>query len=71
MKAVVFQSRDGKMMLCNQCIHRLDEGRNQTACEAVCQARAIFVGTTDEISKKTWKVAAERAVIVKTSTCVR
>jgi hypothetical protein len=35
------------------CIHRLEERRREgrhTACEAACQARAIHVGTIDEIS---------------------
>ena len=52
---------EGKLKLCNLCIHRQKEGKKQTACEAVCQARAIYVGTTDEISIKIGKKAAERA----------
>ena len=47
------QFHDGKLELCDLCIDRLGEGRQegrQTACEAACQARAIHVGTTDEIS---------------------
>lgn len=55
---------DGKLKLCNLCIHRLEEGK-QTACEAVCPARAIYVGTTDEISAVVGKKAAQRAGIVK------
>jgi Fe-S-cluster-containing dehydrogenase component len=50
-----------KLKLCNLCIHRQKEGEKQTACEAVCQARAIYVGTTDEISMKVGKRTAERA----------
>lgn len=37
---------DGKLKLCDLCIHRQKEGRSGTACEAVCQAKAIFVGDT-------------------------
>jgi len=48
----------GRMYLCDLCVHRLGEdiqrGR-QTACEAACPARAIHVGTTDEISALTGK----------------
>lgn len=43
------QFYDGRLYLCDLCIHRLGEGRH-TACEAACPARAIHVGTTDEIS---------------------
>jgi hypothetical protein len=45
------------------CIHRLGErGREgrYTACEAACPARAIHVGTTDEISVTSEKKAADR-----------
>lgn len=48
------QFYDGKVMLCNLCSHRLGEGRErgrQTACEAACPARAIYVGTIEEISE--------------------
>jgi len=44
---------EGKLYLCDLCIHRLEEGRQKgrtTACEAACPARAIHVGTRDEIS---------------------
>lgn len=54
----------GRMYLCDLCIHRLGEDRQkerQTACEAACPARAIHVGTTDEISALTGEKAAERA----------
>ena len=47
------QLYEGKLHLCDLCIHRLGERRREgryTACEAACQARAIHVGTTDEIS---------------------
>ena len=54
------QFQDGKLKLCNLCIHRLREGK-QTACEAACQARAIYSGTTEEISALKGKKAAERA----------
>lgn len=55
---------DGKLKLCNLCLHRLGagEGRGkQTACEAACPARAIHVGTTNEISALIGKKAAEQA----------
>jgi len=54
------QFQDGKLKLCNLCIHRLREGK-QTACEAACQARAIHSGTTDEIGALMGQKAAERA----------
>lgn len=54
------QFYDGKLILCDLCIGRLGEGRH-TACEAACPARAIHVGTTDEISAMVGKKAAERA----------
>jgi Fe-S-cluster-containing dehydrogenase component len=44
---------DGRIYLCDLCIHRLGEKREkgrQAACEAACPAGAIHVGTTDEIS---------------------
>lgn len=44
------QFHNGKMKLCNLCLHRLKEGRQYTACEAVCQARAICVVPAGEIS---------------------
>ncbi|MFX0046299.1 MAG: 4Fe-4S dicluster domain-containing protein [Candidatus Hermodarchaeota archaeon] len=56
---------DGKLKLCNLCIHRLKEGEKQTACEAVCQARAIYVGTPKEISAKVGQKAAEAAGEIK------
>jgi Fe-S-cluster-containing dehydrogenase component len=46
------QFYDGKLHLCDLCIHRLPERRREgryTACEAACPARAIHVGTIDEI----------------------
>jgi Fe-S-cluster-containing dehydrogenase component len=51
---------DDKLKLCDLCIHRLAEGKT-TACEAACPARAIHVGTADEISAMVAKKAAERA----------
>ena len=47
------QFYDGKLHLCDLCIHRLEERRlegRRTACEAACPARAIHVGTADENS---------------------
>ncbi len=58
------QFHDGKLKLCDLCIHRLGEGRpkgRQTACEAACQARAIYIGTTDEISAMVGMEVAEKA----------
>jgi Fe-S-cluster-containing dehydrogenase component len=58
------QFYDDKLNLCDLCIHRLGERRREgryTACEAACPARAIHVGTTDEISAMIGKKAAERA----------
>jgi Fe-S-cluster-containing dehydrogenase component len=55
---------DGKMYLCDLCIHRIGEKREkgrQTACEAACPARAIHVSPTDEIPALTGKRAVERA----------
>lgn len=50
---------EGKMVLCDMCIHRLREGK-KTACEAACVAKCIYVGTPDEISKITGQRAASR-----------
>lgn len=58
------QFYDGRLVLCDLCVHRLEERRREgryTACEAACPARAIHVGTTDEISAMVGKKAAERA----------
>jgi anaerobic dimethyl sulfoxide reductase subunit B (iron-sulfur subunit) len=54
------QFYDGKLYLCDLCIHRLAEGR-RTACEAACPAKAIHVGTTDEVTAAVGKQAADRA----------
>jgi Fe-S-cluster-containing dehydrogenase component len=54
------QFYDGKLYLCDLCIHRLGEGR-PTACEAACPAGAIQVGTTDEISAVAGEEPARRA----------
>lgn len=54
------QFYDGKVNICDLCVHRLEEEK-QTACEATCQARAIYVGTTDEISAMVGRKVAERA----------
>jgi Fe-S-cluster-containing dehydrogenase component len=43
------QFYDGRLYLCDLCLHRLGEGTS-TACEAACPARAIRVGTGAEIS---------------------
>ncbi|MGB9904924.1 MAG: 4Fe-4S dicluster domain-containing protein [Desulfotomaculales bacterium] len=47
------QFYDGRVVLCDLCIHRLAENREKgrrTACEAACPARAIYVGTPEEIA---------------------
>jgi Fe-S-cluster-containing dehydrogenase component len=52
------------MYLCDLGIHRIGEERQkgrQTACEAACLARAIHVGTTDEISALTGEKAAKKS----------
>ncbi len=41
---------DGKVIKCDMCFDRINEGK-QTACEATCVARAVFVGSPEEISK--------------------
>jgi Fe-S-cluster-containing dehydrogenase component len=51
------QFYSGKLYLCDLCFQRLGEGR-RTACEAACPARAIHVGTADEISVVAGKKAA-------------
>jgi Fe-S-cluster-containing dehydrogenase component len=50
---------EGKLVLCDLCIDRLKEGK-QTACEATCPARAIFVGTPEEIAEKQARKAVEK-----------
>jgi Fe-S-cluster-containing dehydrogenase component len=50
---------EGKLVLCDLCIDRLKEGK-QTACEATCPARAIFVGTPEEIAERQARKAVER-----------
>ena len=58
------QFYNGRMYLCDLCIHRIGEERQkgrQTACEAACPARAIHVGTTAKISALIGEKAAERA----------
>ena len=54
------QFYEGKMKLCDQCLDRLKEGKKYTACEAVCQARAIYVGPPGDISNRIGRKAAER-----------
>lgn len=47
------QFHEDKAYLCNLCIHRVPiegEAGKKAACEAICQARAIFVGDTEQIS---------------------
>ncbi|MCX8177991.1 MAG: 4Fe-4S dicluster domain-containing protein [Candidatus Bathyarchaeota archaeon] len=48
---------EGKMMLCDLCLHRLLEGK-KAACEAHCPAGCIYVGYPHEISRIIgWKAA--------------
>jgi Fe-S-cluster-containing dehydrogenase component len=49
----------GKLVLCDLCLDRLKDGK-QTACEATCPSRAIFVGTPEEIAEKQARKAVER-----------
>jgi len=52
---------DGKLELCDLCVDRLREGK-KTACEAACQARAIAVGSPEEIKElRSRKVARKLA----------
>jgi Fe-S-cluster-containing dehydrogenase component len=50
---------EGKLILCDLCIDRLKEGK-KAACEAACPARAILVGSPDEISEFQAKKAVTR-----------
>jgi Fe-S-cluster-containing dehydrogenase component len=54
------QFYDGKLYLCDLCIDRFAE-RRYTACEAACPARAIHVGTAEEILAVASRKAAGRA----------
>ena len=54
---------DGKLVLCNLCIDRLRQGK-KAACEAVCPASAIFVGTPEEIVELQAKKAVDRMLEV-------
>ena len=42
-------NEQGKLELCDMCIERLNEGK-KAACEAVCPANAIHIGTAEEIA---------------------
>ncbi|MFH1123760.1 MAG: 4Fe-4S dicluster domain-containing protein [Pseudomonadota bacterium] len=50
---------DGKLALCDLCIDRLREGK-KAACEATCQAMAIFIGSPEEIAELRAKKAVDR-----------
>jgi anaerobic dimethyl sulfoxide reductase subunit B (iron-sulfur subunit) len=50
---------NGKMVLCNLCMDRLKEGK-KAACEAACQASAIFVGSPEEIAELRARKSVER-----------
>ena len=49
----------GKLVLCDLCLDRLEEGK-KTACEQVCPAQAVFVGTPEEIAEIQARKAVER-----------
>ncbi|MDP2643530.1 MAG: 4Fe-4S binding protein [Desulfobacterales bacterium] len=49
----------GKLTLCDLCIDRLRQGK-KTACEATCQAGAIFVGTPEQIGERQARKAVRR-----------
>jgi Fe-S-cluster-containing dehydrogenase component len=49
-----------KLYLCDLCVRRLAAGR-PTACEAACPARAVHVGTVDQISGMAEQETAEEA----------
>jgi len=51
--------QDGKLALCDLCLDRLQEGK-KAACEAACQARAIFIGSPEEIKELRSKGAVKR-----------
>ncbi len=58
------QFYEDRLNLCDLCIHRAAERRRAgryTACEAACPARAIHVGTVDEMSGMEGRKAAEQA----------
>jgi anaerobic dimethyl sulfoxide reductase subunit B len=50
---------NGKLALCDLCLDRLQEGK-KAACEAACQARAIFVGSPEEIKELRSRKAVKR-----------
>lgn len=56
--APTFDGR-GKLALCDLCIDRLREGK-KTACQHTCPARAIFVGSPEEIAEIQAKKAVDR-----------
>jgi Fe-S-cluster-containing dehydrogenase component len=51
--------QDGKLVLCDLCIDRLRE-RKKAACEAACQASAIFIGSPEEIAELQSKKAVKK-----------
>jgi Fe-S-cluster-containing dehydrogenase component len=58
------QIHEGRLLLCDLCVHRIGEKREkgrETACEAACPAGAIHVGTADEICALIERTSAERA----------
>jgi Fe-S-cluster-containing dehydrogenase component len=50
---------EGKLELCDLCVDRLRAGK-KTACEAACQARAIFIGSPEEIKELRAKDVVKR-----------
>ncbi len=51
--------QNGKLALCDLCVDRLREGK-KAACEAACQARAIFIGSPEEIKELRSRDAVKR-----------
>lgn len=52
---------NGKLYICDLCIHRAEERRREgryTACQAACPAEAIYIAKADEISA----ITGERAI---------
>ncbi len=50
---------EGKIVLCDMCIDRLREGK-KAACEAACQAKAIKIGSAQEIADLQARKAIKR-----------
>jgi len=51
--------QNGKLALCDLCVDRLREGK-KAACEAACQARAITVGSPEDIRELRARAAVKK-----------